>query len=303
MRVKVLINPGAARSSSVEWRSSLTKFFPGAHFDAVETQSMEGLKEAVGSISSKEFDALVAIGGDGTTHGAIQVMGDNAPPLMPYPAGTSNDLANELGIKKALKKTTVNPVLKKHKIDLIDINGTKMMSNGGIGLAADVAVITSFLRRHVPPYNWLLAWLGPKCPSAILSILMLKPWLTKVKLFIESEEFTGYVKTPFFMINNQPILAGNFILAPDTKNDDGTFSVVFTKHRSRFGLIRAVSKIAAGLFPKNDPDLVFFETNHIKIKNMKISKIPFMADGEIIEWGQEFEVKIDPQALPVLTLQ
>ena len=95
-------------------------------------------------------------------------------------------------------------------------------------------------------------------------------------------------------INNQSTLAGKFILAPATNNQDGKFNVTIFTHQSRKSLVRAILAIKKGNFPKHDPDLIFFETDNVKLTNLDKKPLLFFGDGEQLITNPTFNITIQP---------
>src|SRR5206468_6261532 len=63
------------------------------------TTAMDAERQAVEAVAAG-VGAVVAVGGDGSVHAALQAVAGTSTPLAVVPAGTGNDLALALGIPK-----------------------------------------------------------------------------------------------------------------------------------------------------------------------------------------------------------
>ncbi|OFZ55346.1 MAG: hypothetical protein A2328_12025, partial [Bdellovibrionales bacterium RIFOXYB2_FULL_36_6] len=241
---------------------------------------------------------IFSVGGDGTANVLIQELAGPPVRLLIIPTGTANDLAGELGISRNIKKIiTMFQNRQIEPIDLININGKYMITNGGIGLASDVATSINTLRSKFPFFRDIMRYTGDQIYSMILGFKITKWNFPHYNIKIESshlEKKIIKVKTPMLFINNQPTLAGKFNLAPATCNQDGKFNVTIFTHQTRKSLIQAILSIKKGNFPINDPDLIFFETDNVKLTNLDKEQLMFFGDGEQLVTNKTFNITINP---------
>jgi len=98
--VAVLVSPtagrGRARSVTDEVLAQLRR--GGLDPRVLTATSAAGAERAAAAAVAAGAGAVVAVGGDGTAHAALQAVGGTATPLAVVPAGTGNDLALALGI-------------------------------------------------------------------------------------------------------------------------------------------------------------------------------------------------------------
>jgi len=102
MTVAVLANPTAAKGRAVGLVAALVARLRSAGLDVVLLPSGsrgEALEAAVGAVRDG-VGALVAVGGDGTVHLALQAVAGTGVPLGIVPGGTGNDFAARLGIAR-----------------------------------------------------------------------------------------------------------------------------------------------------------------------------------------------------------
>jgi diacylglycerol kinase family enzyme len=249
------------------------------------------------------MDSIVSIGGDGTVNTLIQYLAGKNIPLLVIPGGTANDLASELGhghlkkIRQCIWSVRQNQI---RHLDLINVNGRYMATNGGLGFAGDVAIKINKTRQRYPFFRDVMRWTGKNIYSFTLGMDMAFSELKIMKLSIETEQFQGIVETPLLMVNNQPKFAGHFAIAPLTSNSDGTFNITIFKHRDKMSLIKTIWDIAHNRLPLDDSRLMSFEAKSLKIENMcKDQDIPFLGDGELFRTQNTYEISVLERALPV----
>jgi diacylglycerol kinase family enzyme len=139
--------------------------------------------------------------------------------------------------------------------------------------------------------------------KSIYSIFLAKKFLaekiTNYKFRIDANEFQDEVISSLILINNQPMLANTFEIAPLTNHTDGTFNVTIFKHTNRIELIKCLVKILLGTIPTDDSLLITFETTHINIDLLDHKELSFFGDGEIFPLVKSWEIKIHPEYLSV----
>jgi YegS/Rv2252/BmrU family lipid kinase len=98
--VAVLVSPtagrGRARSATEDVLGELRR--AGLDPRVLTADDAADAERAAAGAVAAGAGAVVAIGGDGTAHAALQAVGGTATPLAVVPAGTGNDLALALGI-------------------------------------------------------------------------------------------------------------------------------------------------------------------------------------------------------------
>ena len=299
-KIRVFVNH---RSSGGERAKNLVKQLERKLFRSeiaiLSPQDLAELKSELLRAVAENVDLVVSVGGDGTVNTLIQTLGDTPTAFLIIPTGTANDLAREMGllgkIDKAVQKIrNTEP----EQIDLIKINHTLMATNGGIGIASEVAQHVNDLRKKFKPFKKIMNLMHDRIYSVFLGYQVMIKKLKIHSFEIECEEFQGRIHSPLIMINNQPALGGNFRIAPQTKNDDGKFNVTLFLHDSRINFAKTLGHIKFDGGPNPlDPFLKTFETSMVKVKTPE--PIAFYGDGEILDFSNEFEIVSRPKALRV----
>lgn len=298
----VYMNHRASHAKGRDWSGQLKRSFFRSQLKFHKLENLDQLNKSLENDIQENIDGLICVGGDGTMNQLIQKLAYTNVGLLVVPAGTANDLAFELGNKKninALSQTISNDEYK--FIDLININGRKMATNGGFGLGSEVAERINRARARIPFFKELMKLTGKKIYSFFLPTELMSIKFERYALEISSDQFNGQVEAAAVLINNQSTLAGTFQVAPFTKNDDGTFNVTILKYSSRLKFIQSIAALAVGYYPANDPDFITFETKSLNMKMTNKSKsLKFFGDGEIFDQDtQEWNISIEPKALKV----
>ena len=98
--VALLVNPTAGKGRAAGVVASVTERLRqgGADVAILVGRDVEHAKTLARTAIDDGVDAVVALGGDGMVHLALNVVAGTSTPLGIVPAGTGNDLANHLGL-------------------------------------------------------------------------------------------------------------------------------------------------------------------------------------------------------------
>jgi diacylglycerol kinase family enzyme len=305
-RISVYLNQKAARGNPEQWRDQLFKQLFRHKIEFRTPKSIVELQRYVEIDVDRKMDYIFSIGGDGTANAVIQRMaGHPHTKLLIVPAGTANDFASDLGLEATVKKI-VRIFQQKHTrlVDLIKINDRFMFSNGGMGIACDVAEELNHYRSKMIGFSFFLR----QASSNIYPLLLLKKLMTdgikKQKIEIESPDLPGVRKkleSTMILVNNLPVLGGKFTIAPETKNGDGTFNVSLFTHETRRSLAKCAYSILNGQYPHRDPDFQSFETSYLKLSSLERKELQFFGDGETLVKAPILEIENFPNSLEVCT--
>ncbi|NCN26592.1 hypothetical protein GW915_03370 [bacterium] len=302
-KVAVIMNSRASHSEvtsqEVQWlkeilfRSSIIFYSP---------ETLESLAECLDNIVREKFDVVVPVGGDGTFNLVVQKIAHTGIKTLPIPTGTANDLANELGIvgklKKAFHKIREDDFL---DIDLIEINGRYMVTNGGIGLAGMVAEKINDYRAQFPLFKKVMKSFDHHVYGLGMVGALSLPKMPRVDLRFFSDSVERVVNTPLFLVNNQPNIARSFKIAPRTKNNDGLFNVSIFEHPKRIQLLKTIWQVRSGVNVESDSNFFSMEVSNCKVEVLGETPLSFFGDGEILAQGTSFDIKIHPKALSVIS--
>lgn len=304
--ISVYMNQRASNGSSngtFDWQDEISKALFRSHVEFLSPTTLDELYDNLESDVQKHVDAVLAVGGDGTVNTIIQRLAGTDVSLLVLPGGTANDFARVMGSSANIKKVTqtIRQNVKK-KIDLISVNGKYMATNGGLGFAAEVAQEINELRKAFPQFKSLMKLSGKSIYSLFLAKKLLERDIKSYRFKITSEEFSETIDAPLILVNNQPALGGDFLVAPNTNHQDGLVNITVFKHQNRLELVSCILKILQGKFPEDDKNLVVFETKEARIDLLDShvsAGLSFFGDGEIFSQHKSWEIKCHPSYLSV----
>ncbi|KUO49099.1 MAG: hypothetical protein APF76_10390 [Desulfitibacter sp. BRH_c19] len=235
------------------------------------------------------IDTIVAAGGDGTIHKVVNGIfkaGITDIPLGIIPVGTSNDIANYLGIPTNFIGAI--DVIGKRKVERIDIgetNGIYFVNVASGGLMTEVPHTTNVKLKNLT--GRLAYYL-----KGIEKLPNLKP----IPVRINCAEQKVEADILLFIILNGSIAGGFKKLAPAASMVDGKFDVLIFKSVSISKLLSVFVKILRGEHV-GDSSLIYFQSAG-PIEILCESAIATDIDGEK---GPLFpmNIKIHPRILPV----
>jgi diacylglycerol kinase (ATP) len=301
-KVLIFLNSRAGQSQRLDWERSIRQALFRSELSFVTLDDPESWQSAIQSALEKPADVVITVGGDGTFHSLIQALVDTPSRFLVLPGGTANDLARELGHAESVLRALECVRRDECKtIDLISVNDGLMATNGGIGLVGDVALSVNRYRRQLPGFSRLMSGLKHQVYSAVLGIHLLADRRKTFTIKIDSPTFSGVVETPLLLVNNQPMIAGSFAIAPYTRNDDGRFNITIFLHRDWLDFILAIYRVRRDVPPENDPHIISFETTEatIELLGQERENLAFYGDGEAIASDRILSLKTRPQSLRV----
>lgn len=302
-RISVFLNSQASQGNSCFSKEDILKFFIDHELTIHSPVSLDDLNQKLSNVISNGVDYIFSVGGDGTVNTISQQLVGRDIKLMVLPAGTANDFATENGITKCVKKASqIFQLQLTKRIDAININGTYMMSNGGLGIACEVAKSVNNLRKSSPFFKKTMKLLGKQTYSLIYAYKMIVKPFSSRSLFIESHDsplLDKIIRSPLILINNQEYIGGKFRVAPSTRNDDGKFNVTLFLHTNKIDLMKCTIQMLLGIYPKNDKNLVAFETDKLLISAIDDKPLEFFGDGETFSPSKFLDITIKTKALEV----
>jgi diacylglycerol kinase (ATP) len=246
MDVVVLVSPAAGRGRA---RALSEAVLDGLRDGGLTprvldaTTGAEAERQAAEAVAAGT-GAVVAVGGDGSAHAALQSVAGTSTPLAVVPAGTGNDLALALGIPRdpvAAARAAAEDLLA-GQVRTVDAGRT-----GGRWWAT---VLCCGFDSAVTDRANRLRW--PKgrrrYDVAILAELaQLRP--RELTLVLDGE--TQTVPVTLVAVGNTPWYGGGMRVCPGADPSDGLFDVTVVGPLSRLELVRQRPKLTAGTHIEN----------------------------------------------------
>jgi len=291
-RCLVILNPVAGRGRvRREWpRMAQALRAAGVGFDLVETKA-PGEAVDIAQRAAREYDAIIAAGGDGTVHevvnGLLRAGGGAALGVLPL--GSGDDFVKMLPLGNAVER------IRRAQPKALDAGriraggAERYFANGmdiGFGAHASRNV------RNVPAlFTGLGAYLG-----ALALTLVRYPKL-EVRLQLDGGAPVAQT-TAMTAVMNGRAFGGSFHVCPEARVDDGELDLFVAEGLGRLEILALVPRIMRGTHV-GDPRLRLARARRVLIE----SEAPLLveADGEIVfEDARRLEVEILPGALRVL---
>jgi len=188
------------------------------------TKDLKDAENVLKEISVKDFDCVIACGGDGTINFVLnQIYGKNVS-LGIIPIGTVNALAKSLSFPKSIKKIVMNIKDKKTKtIDMGLVNNRYFLCFASMGYDAMVTYYVP--EKFKDAYGkWAFFVTGIK-------ELFKQKNLNRLRLYTENKN--EYREVYSVLLSNTPIYAG-VKMFPDAKVDDGLMDLYLFKKKGIF---------------------------------------------------------------------
>ena len=240
----------------------------------------------LGKLAIEEgYDAVVAVGGDGTINELGSAICGTGMPLGIIPEGSGNGLALYLGIP--LNESAAIRRINRFETTDVDtgiVNGRHFFNIAGLGF--DASVSDRFATDNIRgPIGYLR--------SAMNVLSDFKP--SVYTLLIDGKE---YVKEAFMIsVANSPQYGNNAYIAPQASINDGLLDVCVVK---KFPLY-LFPKMVFHLFTKSADQSDYVEIIPGKeIAIVRDEKGPVHVDGEPVEMGKELAITIKPKSLKVI---
>ena len=301
-KVAIFYNEFAAAGDQLVWQQMIREVLFRSVLEFYPLVSPAQLALDMDKIKSERTNVVICIGGDGTVNAVIQRLANTGIGLLVIGAGTANDFAREMGTMGQIENKI--SLIRKNQyklVDLIQVNDTFFVTNGGIGIGSNITGMINYIRRKIRPFKSLMKLCKHQTYLLMLAKEMLAWKLKYYQLEIRCPEYSGPVLTPFIIINNQKKIAGAVSLTKKAVNDDGQVDVMIFTHSTRRQLLQAFWRIITSGKRNNDKQLISFSTAELEISGEET--FAFFGDGEIIGESSHFQIGVKQKVLKVFTQQ
>ncbi|SCG49789.1 diacylglycerol kinase [Micromonospora echinaurantiaca] len=266
--VAVLANPTAGRGRHRGLLPGLLDRLAatGRPVRLLEAHSADQAEAACHAAVADGVAALVAVGGDGTVHRALQAVAGTPVPFGPVPAGTGNDFAVDTGfpadplaavevIADALRAGRTRPV---DLARLTGADGTRRWYGAVLAAGFDAIVNERANRMRWPrgPRRYDLA--------ILVELARLRPRRYKLRLDGEPQE----VDAVLVAVGNAPSYGGGMRICPDADLTDGLLDVVVGGRFDRLTLMRVKPSIYQGT-----------HVRHPLVRSYRVREVELAAEG------------------------
>jgi diacylglycerol kinase (ATP) len=292
-RLLAILNPISGKGRAVRLEPRLQKLAQAAEvaIEVEHTKAAGHAKELAKGAANKGFDAVIAVGGDGTVNEIVNGLGPRGLPLMVVPQGTGNVLGKELGATTRVMRYA--QLLREWRVTPRDLG---WMSNGRlfacfVGAGFDGQCTKALAERK-----------GTMRMSQYVPIM----W----GAVRESDFRTLRVKTDngaaeeisYSLVSITPCYGGPLALTRKAVPDDGKFDVL-TIHKP-IKPLSLLGLLARGFFRcmEGSKAARFNNSTRVEISADRAEKVPIQVDGDFAGY-LPIECEILPGALSVFMLR
>ena len=283
-----IVNPFAGYHSKDRVPALIDRFIPARQFNAevVFTEYAGHASEIAQSALGQDYDAVVAVGGDGTLNEVASALVYSDMPLGIVPGGSGNGLSMHLGIGRSKKRALHRIAQFKTKyIDSGSVNDRFFINMAGVGMDGLVAYRTKqSSKRGFSNYF----------KGAIMESVKYKNCHYKVE--VDDKEYDG----KFLSVNvaNGSMFGYHFTVAPDADECDGLMNTMLIHDAHKMDYFGNAWRFFAKRIHKSHFASTEMTTS-VKITAYEDSYMHIDGEGYPIEAG-ELEFKIMPASLKVI---
>jgi diacylglycerol kinase (ATP) len=270
-RVLVIYNPAAGQWRRWRLRSTLAALKGlGCTITLFATGKPGDAEERAATLSAKDFDVVVAAGGDGTINEVANGMaaaGGTLPPLAIIPLGTANVLAQEIGLRgnpRAVARAIAHG--SQMRVHLGRANGRYFLMMAGVGFDAHVvANVDLALKRRTGKVAYVVETL----------VQGLRYGFPPCHVTLDGKRH----KARSVVVCNGRHYGGPFVAAPKASLTDPAFEVCLLKrggwrHVIRYGIALVLGRLSSL------PDVEILTAKTLTIDGEP--GLPVQGDGDIV---------------------
>ncbi len=282
MRALAIINPTAGGGRSLKvWPAARARLV-GAGWQITDvTAERRGHEREFAAAAVREaYDAVVAVGGDGTIHWAVNGLlanGQNHTALGIIPAGTGSDFAAALDIPND-PLAAVEIILKdrRRRVDVGLVHGRHFVTIATVGFGGEVAQQVNDWTERLP------GAVKKRMPGPVIylaGILKMLAVYSPVEMEVTLNSTVRRKRLFLLGVGNTSRAAGGMRLCPGALPDDGLFEVVPIGNVTKLEVLQLLPKTFTGRHvdhPKVDVE------SAATVTVTSETSLTVQADGELI---------------------
>jgi diacylglycerol kinase (ATP) len=245
-------------------------------------------------ITDDSFDAIIAVGGDGTVNGIINSFYDGEKVFGLIPFGSGNDFPLMLGLKNSVNEAI--ELINSGSIKNIDLGSLQTEKYhkyfiNAVGLGFDAKV--GYIKNKI---NFLSGGLSKYILALLYSLISYKSM--EISINIDNEKNIRK-KCYLTTIGNGKRTGGGFLLTPNAVIDDGKFDICIVRDIGKLKVIRKFTKVLNGLHIDME-EVDYFQAREINIEANQEMFLHF--DGETPEKVKSININILPKKIKMFSL-
>lgn len=274
MNIALLVNPTAGKGRAAGTVAAVTERLRqgGANVAILVGTDVEHAQALARQAMADGVDAVVALGGDGMVHLALNVVAGTDTPLGIIPAGTGNDLAN------TLRLPTKDPVAAAAVIvDRLGGGGPRPMDAVRVGEKWFGCVLGSGFDSRVNDRANRMSW--PKGRQRYnLAILAELRVFRPLPFVLELDGERWETEAMLVAVGNAKSYGAGMKVTPDAEVDDGQVDVMVLGPLSKPGFLKAFPQVFKGSHV-NHPAVTI---RRAKVVSISSPGVTAYADGEYL---------------------
>ncbi|SFF46243.1 diacylglycerol/lipid kinase family protein [Blastococcus tunisiensis] len=269
--VAVLVSPSAGRGRGTQLAGQVLDAFRDAGFDPAvlpATTGAEGERLAAEAVAAGAR-AVVAVGGDGTVHAALQAVAGTTTPLALVPAGTGNDLV------RALDGPSDPGAAARAAAEDLAAGTTRSVDAGRTGNRWWATVLCCGFDSAVSDRANRMRWPRGRRRydvAVLAELARLRP--RELTLVLDGEAQT--LPVTMVAVGNTAWYGGGLKVCPGAAPDDGIFDVTVVGPSTRLELMRQKPRLATGTHVDH-PAVAVFRASRVELSSPGVTAY---ADGE-----------------------
>jgi len=286
-RVLLIVNPAARSAERDRAEAERALMAAKARFLVLATEA-PGHAQELAEEHGDGFDAVLALGGDGTAAEVISALHGDGPPVGVLPGGTGNLLARALKIPLRIKDAV--PALLSGVERRFDLG---RFADGrhfviGLGVGVDEAMIANASRK----LKHRLGFLAYFWSGTIASLRMEK---VRYRLTVDGTVREGQAIS-VMVANLGEILGGLIKLGDQVRPDDGRLDAIAFAPDTVLDAVRIFGRMLRGTL-SDDRCMVYLSGTSVRLETMPARRA--QADGELLG-NSPFEITVVPAAARLL---
>jgi diacylglycerol kinase (ATP) len=269
--VAVLVSPAAGRGRAAALAVQVLAAFREVGFspELLPATSAAEAEERAAAAVAAGTRAVVAVGGDGTQHAALQAVAGTTTPLAPIPAGTGNDLVLALGVPR-------DPVAAaRAAAEDLKAGTARTVDAGRTGNRWWATVLCCGFDSAVTDRANRLRWPRGRRRydvAVLAELARLRP--RELTLVLDGESQT--LPITMVAVGNTAWYGGGMRICPGADPADGLFDVTVVGAISRLQLMRTKPRLTSGTHVDH-PAVSVFRAARVELSSPGVTTY---ADGE-----------------------
>ncbi|WLR51116.1 diacylglycerol kinase [Bacillus tianshenii] len=270
-RARLIYNPTSGRELLKKQLASVLQILEEAGYETSchATTGAGCATRAAKQAVEREFDVVIAAGGDGTINEVVNGLAEmpHRPKLGIIPSGTTNDFARAIGVPRSIHKAC-EIIAQGHTepIDIGRVNGHYFINIAGGGRLTELTYeVPSKLKTVLGQLAYYL--------KGVEMLPSLKP--VSVRIEYDGKLYEGEIM--LFLVANTNSVGGFEKLAPQASMNDGMFDLLILEKTNVADFVRIASQALRGEHV-NDKRIIYTKANRVKIYTE--DKMQLNLDGE-----------------------